>query len=148
MTYINWLSLGLFLVLLEFFVPGTYLIWFGFSACIMGVIVIFSTALTLTEQLVMFSIISAIFAVIGLYAYRKIMQLVKAPKNAENLNNPTAQYIGRSYKLVQDAVDGRSKVSIGDTVWIVECADGLKAGDIVKITGVRDGLVLIADKNK
>lgn len=144
MTYIQWLSLGIILIVLEFFVPGTYLIWFGFSACVVGAVVFFTT-LTLTKQLLMFSIISAIFAVLGLYIYRKIMLMVKPSKNAQNLNNMAAQYIGRSYKLVQDVVDGRAKVAVGDTVWIVECPDNLKSGDLVKIADVRDGVVLIAE---
>ena len=147
MTYIQWLSLGLILVLLEFFVPGTYLIWFGFSAGVVGVAVIFGT-FTLTEQLVIFSVVSAIFAVLGLYVYRKVMLMVKPPKDAPHLNDMAAQYVGRSFKLVQDVVDGRAKVAVGDTVWITECPDGLKSGDVVKITGVRDGVVLIADKTE
>ena len=36
MTYIQWLSLGIVLIVLEFFVPGTYLMWFGFSACVVA----------------------------------------------------------------------------------------------------------------
>ncbi len=143
MSYIQWLSIGLTLILIEFFVPGTYLIWFGFSACLMSLIVMFYV-LSLTEQVVIFSIISAIFAVIGLYAYRKVMHLVKVPREAEHLNDAAAQYIGRSFKLVQDVIDGRSKVAVGDTVWLVECPDGLKSGDIVKITGVKEGVILVA----
>ncbi|MBP5399839.1 MAG: NfeD family protein [Alphaproteobacteria bacterium] len=145
MTYIQWLSLGIILIVLEFFVPGTYLIWFGFSACVVSSVVFFTT-LTLTKQLLLFSVISAVFAVFGLYVYRKIMQRVKPPKNAQNLNDMAAQYVGRSFKLVQEVVDGRSKVAVGDTVWIVECPNNLKSGDLVKIIDVRDGVVLIAEK--
>lgn len=145
MTYIQWLSLGIALIVLEFFVPGTYLIWFGFSACVVGAAVFFAT-FTLTEQLLMFSVVSAIFAVCGLYVYRKIMQRIKAPKSAQNLNNLAAQYVGRNFKLVQEVVDGRSKVAVGDTVWIVECPDDLKVGELVKIIDVRDGVVLVAEK--
>lgn len=147
MTYMQWLSIGLLLVLLEFVVPGTYLIWFGFAAFVMSVIVTLYT-LTVTNQVIIFSIISAIFAVIGLYTYRKLMRFVKTPRDNVNLNNPTAQYIGRKFKLIQDAVDGRSKVAIGDSEWLVECENGLKAGTFVKITDVRDGVVLIADSKK
>nr|QIM10781.1 membrane protein [uncultured Alphaproteobacteria bacterium] len=143
MTYMQWMSIGLALVLLEFIVPGTYLVWFGFSAFVMAAVVSLEV-LSLTEQVVIFSIVSAVFAVIGLYVYRKIIKKLKVPRDTVHLNDPAAQYTGRSFKLVQDAVDGRSKVAIGDTVWLVECKDGLKAGDIVKITGVRDGVVLIA----
>ena len=147
MTYMQWLSIGLFLVLLEFVVPGTYLIWFGFAAFVMSIVVTLYT-LTVTNQVIIFSIISAIFAVIGLYVYRKLMHYIKTPHDNANLNNPTAQYIGRSYKLLQDSVDGRSKVAIGEGEWLVECPSGLKAGTFVKITAVRDGLVLIAESSK
>ncbi len=147
MTYMQWLSIGLLLVLLEFVVPGTYLIWFGFAAFVMSIIVVLYT-LTITNQVIIFSIISAIFAVIGLYVYRKLMSFLKTPHDNVNLNNPTAQYIGRSYKLLQDVADGRSKVAIGDGEWLVECENGLKAGAKVTITGVRDGVVLIAKSSK
>ena len=143
MTYMQWLSVGL----LEFVVPGTYLIWFGFAAFVMSIVVTLYT-LTVTNQVIIFSIISAIFAVIGLYVYRKLMHYIKTPHDNANLNNPTAQYIGRSYKLLQDSVDGHSKVAIGDGEWLVECPSGLKAGTFVKITAVRDGLVLIAESSK
>lgn len=143
MGYIQWLFIGLAFVLLEFMVPGTYLIWFGFSAFVMSILANFYV-LTVTQQVIVFSIVSAIFAVIGLFVYRKLLNMVKVPADAKHLNDPTAQYIGRSFKLVQDAVDGRSKVAIGDSVWLVECRDGLKTGDTIVIEKVRDGLVLIA----
>ena len=147
MTYMQWMSVGLALVLLEFIVPGTYLVWFGFSAFVMAAVVSFEV-LTLTEQVVIFSLVSAVFAVIGLYVYRKIIRRMKVPSDTVHLNDPAAQCVGRSFKLVQDVVDGRSKVAVGDTVWLAECENGLKAGDIVKITGVRDGVVLIASVAK
>lgn len=145
MNYIHWLSLGLGLVLLEFFIPGTYVIWFGFAALIMVGVVSF-VALSATQQVIVFSVIAAICAIIGLYVYKKLMNLAKVAPESKNLNNPAAQYIGRRFKLVQDVVDGRSKVSIGDTVWLVECEDNLKSGDDVKITGIKDGVILTAQK--
>ncbi len=56
------------------------------------------------------------------------------------------QHIGKTYLLAEDAADGRSKAIVGDTVWIVECEDGLKKGDRVKITGVENGVILKAVK--
>lgn len=147
MTCAQWMSIGLALVLLEFVVPGTYLVWFGFSAFVTAAAVGLYV-LSLTEQVVVFSLVSAVFAVIGLYVYRKIIQRMKVPKDTVHLNDAAAQYSGRSFMLVQDVVDGRSKVAIGDTVWLVECPDGLKAGEVVRITGVRDGVILIAASDK
>ena len=39
MGYLSWFSIGLIFILAEMFVPGTYLIWFGFSAFVMGVLI-------------------------------------------------------------------------------------------------------------
>lgn len=143
MTYVQWMSIGLALVLLEFVVPGTYLVWFGFSAFVTAAAVSLYV-LSLTEQVVVFSLFSAVFAVIGLYVYRKIVKRMNVPTDAAHLNDTASQYIGRSFPLAQDAVDGRSKVTVGDTVWLVEGVGGLKKGDVVKIAGVRDGVVLLA----
>ena len=64
MGYLGWFAIGVFLILAELFVPGTYLIWFGFSAFMMGIIVSF-ISLTVVETLVCFALISAVFAGFG-----------------------------------------------------------------------------------
>ncbi len=144
MSYLQWLSIGLVLVLLEFIVPGTYLVWFGFSAFVMAAVVSL-IVLNLTEQVVVFSIISAVFAVVGLFVYRKVISKLNSLQKTPQLNDLSSRCVGHNFKLIQDTVDGRSKVAVGDGVWLVECQDGLKAGDMVKIISVKDGVVLVAE---
>ena len=79
-----WVVAGLTLSLLELLVPGVYLIWFGFAAFVMSVIV-YLTPLALTSQLIWFALISAVFACIGLYIYRFIFNQTKV--FAETLGN-------------------------------------------------------------
>ena len=86
MTYMQWMSIGLALVLLEFFVPGTYLVWFGFSAMLMGCLVSFFV-FSFTEQVVIFSLISAVFAVVGLYVYGKVMKKNENSQKDNHLND-------------------------------------------------------------
>ena len=40
-NYLAWLTIGLIFVISELFVPGMYLLWFGFSSCTMGLLVLF-----------------------------------------------------------------------------------------------------------
>ena len=141
MSYMEWFSLGLLLVLLELFVPGVYLVWFGLSAFVTGALTIYHD-FTVIEQ----SLVFVVFALTGWFFYGRIMKRSKVSDRYKHLNDPAGQHIGKTYLLAEDVVDGRSKALIGDSVWIVECEDGLKKGDKVKITGVENGVILKAEK--
>ena len=146
-TYLGWFTFGLILVLLELFIPGTYLIWFGLAAFVTGVLVS-CIELSGIEILVYFALASAMFAGIGWYVYTKIINKSKVPEKYKYLNDMAGSYIGKVYNLSEDAVDGRAKAKIGDTFWLVEVEGNLKKGDKVKITGVENGVILKAEKYK
>ncbi len=145
MNYMEWFSLGLALVLLEVFVPGVYLVWFGLSAFATGILTIYYDFGAI-EQSVVFGIFSVVFAVAGWFVYAKVIKRSTGAEKYKYLNDMAGQHIGKTYLLAEDAADGRSKAIVGDTVWIVECEDGLKKGDRVKITGVENGVILKAVK--
>lgn len=144
MSYMEWFTLGLALVLLELFVPGVFIIWFGLAAFASGVLAVFYE-LTLIEQALVFSGFSALFLLAGWFVYGKIKKKEPAAEY-KHLNDPAGALIGKTFLLAEDAADGRAKAKIGDSVWIVECEDGLKKGDKVKITGVVEGVILKAEK--
>ena len=143
--YLGWFAIGVFLILAELFVPGTYLIWFGFSAFVMGIIVSL-ISLTAIETLVCFALISAVFAGIGWYAYAKILNKTPVPEKYKYLNDMAGAHIGKIYNLSEDVVDGRSKAKVGDSFWLVEIDEPLKKGAKVKIIDVKDGVILKAQK--
>ena len=147
MTYIEWGVLGLLLVLLELFMPDIYLFWFGLA----GVTV--STALhfelipdSVTAQLILFSISSCVFTLIGLVTYKKLEKRFEKTTDHKNLNDLAGYYIGQVATLMQDVEDGKSKVKVGDSVWLAQCSEDLKAGDKVRITGVIKGLIFVVEK--
>lgn len=140
----NWIVVGLILSLLELIAPGVYLIWFGFAAFVMSVVVYF-TPLALTTQLIWFAVFSAIFALIGLYVYGYIFKKTKTPTEYSHLNDSAAQYVGQTVTLAEDVVDNRTKVKIGDGYWIAACEKPLKKGDSAKVIGVKDGVILVIE---
>lgn len=143
--YLGWFSIGLLFVLAELFVPGTYLLWFGFSAFVMGILVSFIT-MSATETLVCFALISAAFSGIGWYVYAKVLNKTKVPEKYKYLNDMAGAHIGKVYNLSEDVADGRAKAKVGDSFWLVEVGEPLKKGAKVKITDVKDGVILIAEK--
>lgn len=141
---INWIIVGLTLSLLELLVPGVYLIWFGFAAFVVSLIMYFTT-ITFTTQLIWFAIFSGIFAVIGLFTYRYIFTKFKTPEKYINLNNSAEQYVGELVTVSEDIEDNMTKVKIGDTYWLATSQKKLKKGDSVKVIGVKDNLILIVE---
>lgn len=145
LNYLAWFSIGLIFVVLELVLPGTYLIWFGLSAFVMGIIVHFID-LTATETGVLFALISAMFAGIGWYVYTKVINKTQILEKYKYLNDPAGACIGKTYNLCEDVVDGRAKVKVGDSFWIVALDKELKKGDKIRVIGVENGIVLKAEK--
>lgn len=145
MNYLGWFTVGLVLILLEFMIPGVFLLWFGLAAFVMGILTFFVT-FSLIEIGVWFSFISVISVTVGCLLYKKIIYKTKSLGAYEHLNDMAAAYIGKVYNLSEDVNDGRAKAKVGDTFWLVDVNDNLKKGDRVKIIGVENGVVLKAER--
>ena len=139
-----WLLVGLLLSLLELVVPGVYLIWFGFAAFAMSLLVLTIT-LDITAQLFWFALFSAVFAIVGLFAYRYIFKRTQTPKEYQNLNDSAKQMVGRKVTVTEDSEDNQTKVKIGDTFWLAYSEKTFKKGDTAKVIGVKDSLILIIE---
>ena len=139
-----WLLIGLLLSLLELVVPGTYLIWFGFAAFAMSILVL-AVPLEITAQLFWFALFSTVFAVVGLYAYRYIFKRTNTPEQYRNLNDSAQQLVGRKVTIAEDIEDNQTKVKIGDSFWLAYTEKPFKKGDTAKVTGVKDSLILIIE---
>ena len=147
MSYIEWGVLGLLLVLLELFMPGIYLVWFGLAGVMVSVALHFAWIPdTITAQLILFSVCSCVFTGVGLWVYKKLAGKFEKTTSYKNLNDLAGTYVGEQATLVQDVVDGKTKVKVADTVWLAQCDDDLKKGDKVVITGVIKGLIFVVTK--
>lgn len=139
MSYIEWLALSILLILLELFVPGVYLIWFGFAGLAVAGLT-FIKEFGITEQLLLFSLFSAICTFIGFYVYK----LKKDGKtNHPHLNDRSAQLVGKTVTVATAVKNGQTKVTVGDSVWLAETDLPLHVGDEALVVGVRKGLILI-----
>lgn len=139
-----WIVVGLTLSLLELFVPGVYLIWFGLAGFVMSLIV-YLTPMVFTTQLIWFALISAVFACMGLYVYRYIFTKAKVPEEYKNLNNSAEQLVGRIVTVAEDSEDNQTKVKIGDSFWLAYSEKSFKKGDTAKVVGVKDSLILVIE---
>lgn len=127
----HWWILGALLIGLELLIPGVYIIWFGFSALILGVIHFF-LPLTFTLQILLFAILSLIMALVGIRFYRKGQKDIHS--GTLNLARGS-EYIGETFQLEKAVTNGVGQLPIGDSVWIIKGPD-LPAGSRIKITHI------------
>ncbi len=126
----HWWILAVVLVILEAFVPGTFFLWMGVSAVVVGGVLLAVPGLGWEYQVFLF----AAFAVVSITLW--IIRLKKHPTQSEisNLNRRAAQCIGRTAIVEQPIVNGMGTINVDDTIWRVLGPD-CEAGTKVKVAG-------------
>lgn len=139
LTWWHWWIVAAVLAALETFIPGALAIWFAAAALVLGMVLL-AVPIRWELQLVLFGLL-AVVATLLWWRYGR----TKNEESAQpTLNQRGAQYIGRTVTLAEPIQDGRGKVQVGDTVWLVQGADA-PVGTHVKVTGV-SGAVLLVEK--
>lgn len=132
-----WLILAAALFVLEIMLPGVFLLWFGVAAMVVGLIGL-GVDLPLPAQFGTFVLAS----IVGLFTAKKWLGYGQAATDARNLNVRGNQYVGQTAVVADAIVDGRGKIKLGDSVWIVEGPDRA-AGLRVKVTGSRGSHLVV-----
>lgn len=136
---IFWACIALLLMAAEAFAPGAFLLWLGFAAA--GVfVVLWLWPLGALGQAVAFVLLS--FASIAIYL-RWFRRVGDAASDQPTLNRRSEQYIGQVFALETAIVGGRGRVKIGDAFWTVAGPD-LPVGARVRVIGA-DAMVLKVD---
>ena len=133
---VAWGALALLLMAAETLVPGAFLLWMGFAAAAVFLIVLVAPGLPVLAQVALFVGLSFV----AILVYRRWFRGRERASDHPTLNRRAAQHIGRVVTLEQAIVAGRGRVKLGDAFWIVEGPD-LAAGTPVRIVGT-DGVNL------
>ena len=121
----SWIILGGILLAVELIAPGTFILWLGVSAILVGLIS-FVIDWNWQEQGVGF----VILAVASLVMWWRLIRPAKRDEDASDqpvLNRRAQGFVGREFTLEKPIVDGAGTVRIGDTIWRVtgpDCAAG------------------------
>lgn len=125
-----WLILAAVLFALEMVAPGLYLVWFGFSAAVIGCL-LFVVDIGWELQLLIFSVVA--FA--SVYLLRGYVRAIAGPSDHPHLNERGSELIGRTVVVTHAIGNGSGRVKVGDTIWLAEGPD-LEAGARARVTAV------------
>lgn len=139
----SWWVLGLVLFGLEILAPGTFFLWFGISAIVVGTISLFF-AWGWEAQAVVF----VVLAVVALVVSRMMLKGRGAPEDDSDLklNQRGTRLVGRTYILTEPLVGGSGRLHIDDTLWRITGPD-LPAGTSVRIASA-DGALLTVEASE
>jgi inner membrane protein len=133
----NWFILAALFLLLEVLAPGTFMLWLGFSAILVGALSL-AVVWSWQTQVIAF----AVFAVASIPAWRYFARKVEKPVDGPFLNRRVEGYIGREFTLEKPIVGGVGTIHIDDTVWRVKGPD-CPAGSRVRIARAEGADLLV-----
>lgn len=136
----TWIVVGLILLALEVFLPGTFFLWFGVSAIIVGVVALIFPGLAWQPEVIAFVVLAVVLVIVGRRYYAGGLGRIRP----SGLNERAENLVGRETVLSEPVVDGRGRIRVDDTVWRITGPD-MPSGSRVKVVGA-DGSVLRVER--
>jgi membrane protein implicated in regulation of membrane protease activity len=133
----HWWIAAAVLAAIETFMPGAVAIWFAAAAVVVGALLLV-IPIPWQIQLVLFGLLG--FAAIALW--RKYRPESDSDSDQPHLNQRGVQYVGQVFPLVGALNGGSGKITVGDTVWLVQGADA-PAGSSVRVVGVNGAILKV-----
>ena len=133
---VGWAALAVILFAAEAMAPGAFMLWMGFAAAAVFLVVWAYDGLPVLMQVVLFVVLSFV----SIQVYRTWFRRRARPSDQPLLNRRAEQMIGQRYELIEAIVNGRGKARVGDGQWLVNGPD-LPLGATVEVVAV-DGSTL------
>lgn len=132
-TQIDWATAAVVLMVAEIVAPGAFMLWLGFAAAGVFLLVLAMPNLEPIWQAVAFGVL----AIASVSLYWKVFRKQRVVSDQPLLNRRAQHLVGQVYPLETAIVNGRGRVQVGDAFWTVEGADA-PAGARVRVIDVRD----------
>ena len=136
-----WWVLAVFLLAVEILAPGFFFLWIAVSAFVTGGLLLLLPAMALDMQLFIFSLLSVASTVVWKFYVKKLPIETDKPL----LNKRSAQYIGRTFTLIEAIENGQGKIRVDDSIWKVQGEEDCAANSKVKVVAA-DGTILKVEK--
>ena len=133
-----WAALALVLIGMETMAPGILLLWLGFAAAGVFVLMVFGLKLSVLAQTLVFVVFSFVSVAVYFRFFRKSAETTDQPL----LNRKQEQPVGKHINLETAIVNGDGRVKIGDAFWTVQGPD-MPQGALVRVVGVDAGVLRV-----
>lgn len=136
----HWLVVAASFAVIEIAVPAMVCIWLAAAALGTALIVWLAPGLSWEHQALIFAALAVASVAIGRLAFGRI----RGQSSDVRLNRRAEIYVGRTFTLERPIVDGRGRLRVDDTMWLVDGPD-LPAGTRVQVTGVDNTMLRVTE---
>jgi membrane protein implicated in regulation of membrane protease activity len=138
MPFWYWLVLAAVLGVIEIAVPVMFCIWLAAAALGVAAVAWRYPGLSWEHEALIFAALAVVSVALGRTAFVR----TGATESERHLNRRAESYVGRMFTLEGAIVDGRGRLKVDDSVWLVEGPD-LPAGTRVRVTGAANTLLRV-----
>ncbi len=139
LVFWQWWIAALIFLAIEMLSPGFFFLSMAIAAAIVGGVLALFIDFSLLMQLALFSVLS----ICSLVIWKHYAAVIK-PSDHPLLNQRGAQYIGRTFALIEAIENGQGKIKVDDSRWTVEGED-CPVGTRVKVIAV-NGTIFKVEK--
>lgn len=137
LTHWHWFILMVVIGVIEMMSLSMYLIGPAIAAGLVGLVKLIYPELSLFASLMLFSFLTVAMT----YLARFFLKNTKEGEQELGLEANGSEYIGRTFALESDVVNGTGRVKVGDGAWNARGPDA-SAGSKIRITGVQGNALL------
>jgi inner membrane protein len=138
MPFWYWLILAAVLGVVEIAVPVMFCIWLAAAALGVAAITWRYSGLSWEHEALIFAALAIASVTLGRTAFAR----TQSTESGRHLNRRAESYAGRVFTLEGAIIDGRGRLKVDDSVWLVEGPD-LPAGARVRVTGANNTLLRV-----
>ena len=114
-----WWVLAVILLGVEILAPGFFFLWLALSGLAVGGVLLLIPSTSIEIQLVLF----AVSSILSVLVWRRYGIQHQIETDHPLLNKRGAQYIGRTFSLIEPIENGRGKIKVDDSIWTVQGDD-------------------------
>jgi hypothetical protein len=137
-----WMIGGVLLLIAEIIAPGFFLLFIGSAAIATGAFTLLF-GLGLPAQLALFALYSLLALMVG----RRVYASGPAASSDLNLNDRSAQLIGRQVTAISPIDEHGGRVQVGDGQWSARGGPA-QAGERVRVTRVEGNCLIVESEGK
>ena len=131
----GWIIAGVVIAGLEILLPGVFLLWIGFGALTVGILLSVLPDLPLPWQWLVFAASMLGSIALGFWIQRRSVR----PKEAALLNREMEAMIGQRYQAITNFTAGKGRIKVQDSSFAAIGNDTIAAGDLVEVVEIAGG---------
>ena len=138
----HWAVLGIGLIIAELAVPAFFIVWFGLGALLVSLIVLVAPSLSLTAQLLTWTVASVAMVVIWFRIFKPGMHKTRIGMSDSNIVGEVGM-LTRDVEPYQKGQVRFQKPLVGSESWECISDEVIKSGERVKVLGIEGSFLKV-----